>query len=120
LIFGYPPHLNSFAEENTRDPLPCPKHASMVRPTLVASVFLKEDCNEVIMRSGRTTRRFQCSRGFHLVQMDLSEGKQSVAVQRSGREIMNGQGTMEVSCTPQDIWNYNLYVIKGTMNPSIQ
>lgn len=86
-------------------------HAALIRHKLVAAVFLRDPGNEVILQSGEASRRVRVNQGFHVVEMDLSSGKQIVTVRR-GKEILRGEGDIKVTFTPREIWNYNLHVIR--------
>jgi hypothetical protein len=111
VILWYPPHLNTYTAPCSRDPLPCPAHAELVHQKLIAAVFLKNADNKITLQSGRESRKFKVGAGFHMVEMDLFPGRQSVFVQ-TGNHAFVGIGEMQVTSTPRDIWNYNLYVLR--------
>jgi hypothetical protein len=67
--------------------------------------------NEIVLQSGFEQRKFPAKSGLTFVEMDLSAGKQKVSVRRRGAEILRAEGELEVTNTPQGIWNYNLYVM---------
>jgi hypothetical protein len=95
------------------DPLPCPTNAELVQPKLVAAVFLRLDENEIVLESGDNIQRYTLRKGFSLLEMDLASGQQQVRIYRQGKRILEGTGEQEVTSTPKDIWNYNLYVFRG-------
>ena len=110
MVFWYPPHLNSYSTPCPTDPLPCPEHAEMLQAKLVAALFLKDGSNEIVLQSGSQKRTFLLSSGFHVIEMDLCAGRQTLEVFRNGRRMLVGLGEMEVTSTPKDRWNLNLFV----------
>jgi hypothetical protein len=123
LICWYPPHLNSHTQPCLTDPTPCPANAHLFQPKLVAAVLLKDRSREdgrgieIVLQSGRQERHFKATSGFNLVEMALSPGKQQAKVSRNGHIILKAEGDMDVTETPQGIWNYNPYVMKLSRHP---
>ena len=82
----------------------------MFQARLVAALLLEDHNNEIVLRSGTQKQVFQVSSGFHAVEMSLCAGKQIVEVFRNGKRIIAELGQMEVTSTPRDRWNFNLFV----------
>ena len=82
----------------------------MYQARLVAALFLRAPDNEIVLQSGSQKQVFQVSGGFHAVEMSLCAGKQIVEVFRNGKRMIAGLGQMEVTSTPRDRWNFNLFV----------
>jgi hypothetical protein len=72
---------------------------------------------EIVLQSGRERRKFPTKSRLTFVEMDLSVGMQKVSVCQRGAEILQAEGDIEVTCTPQGIWNYNLSVMKLSRYP---
>jgi hypothetical protein len=72
---------------------------------------------EIVLQSGRERRKFPINSRLTLVEMDLSVGMQKVSVCQRGTEILQAAGDIEVTGTPQGIWNYNLSVMRLSRCP---